>query len=258
MFVCPVCNLPLEASGGAYVCGGGHTYDISRRGYVNLSRTQTARTHGDDKKMAAARRDFLDGGWYSRLRERLCDTLKEGAALDIGCGVGYYLEGMSEKCECAGVDLSKAAVDLACRRKYVKKTELAVAGCDRLPLADGSVQNVTSVFAPIKDSEAARVLADGGRLIRVVAGSDHLIELKREIYEKAQRNPPPDTRADGFTLKSAENLRYRFRLTDGGDIRALFTMTPYYYRTSPADADKLYRLRELDVTAHFYIFVYEK
>ena len=131
MFVCPVCEKPLAQEDGAYVCENRHSFDISKRGYVNLLRAGSAKTHGDDRAMAAARRDFLNGGWYLPLRDKLCGALLPGAAVDIGCGEGYYLEGMSKKCECAGVDLSRAAVDLACRRSYKNKTLLAVANCAR-------------------------------------------------------------------------------------------------------------------------------
>lgn len=65
MLICPVCKKQLSKSGGSYVCPEKHSFDISRRGYVNLLQSQSPKNHGDDKQMAAARREFLNGGFYS-------------------------------------------------------------------------------------------------------------------------------------------------------------------------------------------------
>ena len=42
------------------------------------------------------------------------------------------------------------------------------------------------------------------------------------------------------------------------DIRAVFRMTPYYYRTSPADRAKLEPLETLDTEISFVLAEYEK
>ena len=263
MFTCPICKKMMSITGNAYVCPENHCFDISRRGYVNLLCSQSARIHGDDKQMAGSRREFLNGGYYSRLRELICANIDGGPVADIGCGEGYYLEGICERLKklapdshTYGIDISKAAVDAACRRNYALPAYLAVANCTALPIADQSVAAAVSVFAPINEPELKRILTKDGRFIRVVAGRDHLIELKRAVYEHAQLNPAADNTLCGFELKSAENLRYTVHLDSNADIRNLFTMTPYFYRTSERDMQKLKRLSELDITAHFYIFIY--
>ena len=264
MLICPVYKKQLSKSGGSYVCPEKHSFDISRRGYVNLLQSQSPKNHGDDKQMAAARREFLNGGFYSRLRECICSNIKGSCVADICCGEGYYLEGICQKLSACssdgstyGIDISKAAVDAACRRSYAVQTSLAVANCTALPISDNIVSTALSVFAPISENEVYRVLTDDGILIRVVPGRDHLIELKRTVYDNAQLNPVFDNTLAGFELRGAENLRYTMRL-DGAQTRSLFTMTPYFYRTSEKDRQKLKKLSELEVTAHFYIFVYNK
>ena len=264
MLICPVCKKQMSKSAGAYVCPEKHSYDISRRGYVNLLQSQSPKNHGDDKLMAAARREFLNCGFYSRLRECICSNIKGSCVADICCGEGYYLEGVCQRLSACsnggstcGIDISKAAVDAACRRSYAVQTSLAVANCTALPIADNVVSTALSVFAPISEAEVYRVLANDGILIRVVPGRDHLIELKRAVYDNAQLNPAFDNTLAGFELRGAENLRYTMRL-DSPRIRSLFTMTPYFYRTSDKDRQKLKKLSELEVTAHFYIFVYNK
>lgn len=264
MFICPICKNTMSVSGGAYVCPENHSFDISRRGYVNLLRSQSSKSHGDDKQMASARREFLNLGCYGRLRECICENIGSGPAADICCGEGYYLEGISRKLghdgkdfSAYGVDISKAAIDAACRRKYAVNTYLAVANCTALPLESESISAAVSVFAPLCESEIKRILKKDGKLIRVVPGRDHLIELKRAVYDRAQLNPAFDNTLGGFELTGAENLRYTMHLGSYSDIRNLFTMTPYFYRTKDRDKQKLRELCELDVTAHFYIFIYK-
>lgn len=263
MLICPICKNPLLKSGGSYVCSGNHNFDISRRGYVNLLCSRSSKSHGDDKRMTAARSSFLNAGYYRRLRDCICDNITCGPVLDICCGEGYYLEGISRKLAvCApdssacGIDISKSAIDFACRRKYGVQTELAVANCTNIPVSDSSFACAVSVFAPVSEQETKRILIKNGCLIRVVPGRDHLIELKRAVYEHAQLNPSFDNSLNGFELKNAFNLRYKMRLDNTEAVKNLFVMTPYYYRTSQSDQQKLRSVSSLDITAHFYIFVY--
>ena len=50
IFTCPVCGQRLEKEGAQMKCPSGHSYDISRRGYVNLlmSQASSKKRHGDD------------------------------------------------------------------------------------------------------------------------------------------------------------------------------------------------------------------
>ena len=73
LFRCPICAAPLEREGKTYRCPAGHSYDISREGYVHLlpANQKHGKDPGDDKAMAAARSRFLDTGAYAPLREAL-------------------------------------------------------------------------------------------------------------------------------------------------------------------------------------------
>ena len=62
-FICPVCRKPLERTEKIYRCPDGHSYDISKSGYINLLMSQKSGNHGDDKIMVHARRDFLEKGF---------------------------------------------------------------------------------------------------------------------------------------------------------------------------------------------------
>ena len=95
MFRCPVCAAPLERRDGTYACPKGHSFDISREGYVHLlpANQKHSKAPGDDKEMAAARNRFLSAGYYGHLRETLEQLALRYAGdaprvLDSGCGEG--------------------------------------------------------------------------------------------------------------------------------------------------------------------------
>ena len=95
-FICPVCKEQLNIADRSYACANGHTFDISKDGYVNLlmSQQSSAKRHGDDKLMVRARRDFLKKGFYEPLQKALCDVVSdnltsESVIADVGCGEGY-------------------------------------------------------------------------------------------------------------------------------------------------------------------------
>ena len=69
LFRCPVCGGPLEREDRAYRCEQGHSYDISREGYTYLlpPNQKHSAAPGDDKGMAAARRDFLSKEYYKQI-----------------------------------------------------------------------------------------------------------------------------------------------------------------------------------------------
>ena len=64
LFRCPVCGEPLLREDRVYRCERGHSYDISREGYTYLlpPNQKHSAAPGDDKGMAAARREFLSKG----------------------------------------------------------------------------------------------------------------------------------------------------------------------------------------------------
>ena len=65
LFCCPICGAPLERSEGRYLCPNRHSYDLSKEGYTHLlpANRKHSAAPGDDKIMAAARRDFLSKGY---------------------------------------------------------------------------------------------------------------------------------------------------------------------------------------------------
>lgn len=259
---CPVCSGDLERSGRSLRCAGGHCYDIAKQNYVNLlmSNKSSDKRHGDDKLMVRARQDFLEKNHYLFLREEMCRVAAQHCSgsvdlLDAGCGEGWYtcaLKAELDKggdCSAVGVDISKNALMYAGRRD--PGIAWAVASVASLPVGDESCDLVVSVFAPNDEAEFHRVLRPGGLLMKVMPMENHLLGLKKAVYDKPYANPPAVYEPEGFEIVCRRELRQMIHLRSGQEIRDLFMMTPYYYKTGREDQAKLETLERLDTEAEF-------
>ena len=259
--ICPVCKkkgleTPLFCEGKSLYCENRHCFDISKSGAVSFTQSS-----GDDKDMVKARTDFLSLGAYEPFAKALTAHLTGAETIvDAGCGEGYYsnLFAKITGARVFGFDLSKAAIDHAAKTAKAQETNafFAVGGIFDLPIATNSVDVVTSIFAPISD-EFLRILKPGGKLIVGAAGSRHLYELKAAVYDKIYENEGRRDLPGGFDHAETENLCYKFTC-EGENIRRLFSMTPYCYKTSKQDRAKLDSLESLIITADFDIFTYRK
>jgi len=265
-FSCPVCGKYLYGD-KTLKCENNHSFDKNKHGYLNLlmSNTASSKRHGDDKLMVLARSEFLEKGFYAPVRQSLTDALLRYATpnmriLDAGCGEGWYTAYFANALAdyspaVAGVDISKDALRQAAKRGL---TALAVASTARLPVADGSCQAVLNIFSPPELTEFHRVLSDRGVLIRALPMENHLLGLKEAVYETALLNPPPPTELPGFSLLHAEPVRYTITLDNNEDIRNLFAMTPYYYKTGKNDQEKLHKLTQLTTQVEILVLTYQK
>lgn len=268
LFCCPLCGGALERMERVYVCPGRHSFDIAKEGHTYLLpvNQKHSAAPGDDPGMAAARREFLSADHYRPLRDALCalavtHTGERPAVLDVGCGEGYYTAGIYQALEdagkaprAAGTDISKSILRLAAKRE--KRVEFAVASSFHLPLADGSVDFLLNCFSPLAVEEFHRVLRPGGTFAYVVPSAEHLWELKEVLYDTPYPNEERQTPYDGFTYETVIPVEGRMELRSQAEIHALFQMTPYYWKTPKAGAERLAALERLSVRTGFRIHVF--
>ena len=252
ILICPVCREQLNIDNRSYKCSNRHSFDIARQGYVNLLiGSKNGDKSGDSKESARARHAFLQKGYYSCLKEFMAAKMN-GIVLDICCGEGYYDDYDGEL---YGFDISKEMVRLA--SKGNKKATYFAANLADIPVADKSVDTAMHLFAPFNDREFSRVLKDDGVLYSVIPGENHLIEMKELLYDVPYRNDEKAPDSEILQLVEREKVSEKVHISND-DLYELFSMTPYFYRTSEENKNRLKTAGDIDLTVEFVILKYKK
>ena len=260
--LCPVCGAVLNRVEKTWRCAAGHSFDIARQGYVNLLPVQQKHSlhPGDTREQVVSRREFLNAGFYEPIADTLVRTAAElgcaGPVLDVGCGEGYYSTRLAAAlgAELVGVDISKEAVRFAAAQH--KDALWLCATAAKLPVADGAVGTLTSLFALTVPGEFRRVLRRDGYFLQVLAAEDHLLGLKSIIYpELVFKEKDTVPREPGFELVKSVPIRFTFTV-EGSQVGNLLSMTPHVYRIDREGAQRLEQTRRLTDTASCVLNVY--
>ena len=102
------------------------------------------------------------------------------------------------------------------------------------------------------------MLKGGGKLVVVSPSPRHLFELKEVLYEKPYENKPNVYGLNKFDESEEMIFEYPVVLESQEDIFNLFTMTPYYYKTSAEAVEKLKKVNRLELTCGFSIRTFTK
>jgi 23S rRNA (guanine745-N1)-methyltransferase len=253
-----MCSLPLQRVANYLCCEQKHTYDFAKEGYCNLLLVQQKASSdpGDNKEMVAARKRFLDAGFYSPIAEKLAEivgktTSSQSRTVDAGCGEGYYLDFLAKHgiYNLSGFDISKWAVQAAAKRN--PKIAWAVASNRKLPYAPHSTDLLLSMFGfPIWENFLA-AQSETGKIILVDPGPGHLLELRRIIYPKVnatELTSVAGAEAVGYRLEQEEALHFPIELSSPEQIQDLLSMTPHAFRINEEGRGALARLQHLSVT----------
>lgn len=276
ILICPLCRAPLCKDGKSFICKGErrHCYDISAAGYVNLlppGKASNAKT-GDDKGMLTSRRDFLNAGFYEKISEKAANLILDASDndsitfVDAGAGEGYHtlnilkvIEKAGRKAFAVGLEASKHGALLAAKRaKTVENAVFAAANIFDMPIADGCADAVVSMFAPVADSESARILKDNGVLIVCSSGSRHLWEMRQILYGEPRLSEPLSRVPEGFKLFDHSSVEYGITVSGQDKIHALFEMTPFYYRCPKEGRERLASFEDLDTRVEVEYNIYKK
>ena len=262
--LCPVCGAELNRMDNRYVCPRGHSFDIARQGYVNLLTVQQkhSRNPGDTREQVLSRREFLEAGFYAPIAQTLIDTAKSlgisGPVLDVGCGEGYYSARLAQALgtPLTGLDISKEAV--RCAAGKYKGAQWLCATASHIPVADGSAALLTSLFALTAPEEFHRVLEQDGYFFQVLAAQDHLLGLKRIIYDQLtfkEKDTQPEF--PGFERVQSVPIRFSFTV-EGKQVQNLLSMTPHVFRISKSGAARLTNTPCLTDTASCMLNVFRR
>lgn len=277
--------------------GTRHPFDVARQGYVNLLPVQNKKSKdpGDSQQSIDARHRFLNQGFYQPLQQLIASLVMpslEASAppvqanaktwLDVGCGEGYYTGAIAEALAATpnnhaclvALDISKPAVATTARVAkqhsglwyQVEADRLSatamypmVASASHLPLADASLDAISTIFSPILPEEFARVLTLGGRLIIAKPDAGHLQSMREALFDEVR---PHDS--DKFL----EELLPYFKevathtvaadlILDAQALADLLTMTPYSYRARAGRREALLASTErqpFETTARFVVY----
>ena len=259
---CPICGEQLNLTDRQYCCPSRHSFDIARQGYVNLLTVQQKHSlnPGDTREQVLSRREFLEAGYYAPIADTLVETAKNlnitGQILDVGCGEGYYSSRLADAlgADLTGLDVSKEAVRCAAAKYKGKQWLCATAA--HIPVEDGSVDLLTSLFALTLPREFARVLKKDGYYFQVLAAEDHLLTLKGIIYDQLnfkEKNTVPEL--PGFELVQSVPIRFSFTV-EGKQVQNLLAMTPHVFRIGRDGAERLRKTESLTDTASCVLNVY--
>lgn len=262
-YLCPVCGKELFLKEKSYVCENQHLFDVSKSGYVNLLPVNKKNSvqPGDNKDMIKARVDIMEKNYYKCLADKIISLISHYNplfALDAGCGMGYIADRIKKyfpSCSVLGTDISKFAVMYA-SRKY-KNIPFAVASSNALPIKNHSLDVIICAFAPVFSEEFARTLKKDGILVRVSPGAEHLMDLKKHLYDTPLPNLPDSEEFEGFSLIKEDKAVSIFT-AEGNEIISLVQMTPYYYHADRDLIEKINALSVLQTKLEFDIRMFKK
>jgi len=222
--------------------------------------------------MVLARTQFLNAGVYEEVANRILVIIKDltlnkkqFSLLDAGCGEGYYLNYIFSKlnnvnCEHSfiGLDISKQAIIEAAKRN---KTITWVVGTNKAPpLCVESIDIILCVFGFHSFDGFKNILKQGGKVILVEPGVNHLKELREVIYSEVNKTDSSDfsyARDMGFTLIDTLNINFKTKTINKEQIQQLLLMTPHFFRANKEGRERAAKIDSLDLTVDMVVSILE-
>ncbi|MBN2794120.1 MAG: methyltransferase domain-containing protein [Clostridia bacterium] len=230
---CPICHNPMFVDNELLKCDKKHTFDISKKGYINLLTTNHQGIY--TKSLFESRNIISKAGFFNPMLEALerilkqCVT-KESVILDAGCGEGSHLTQLFHRLGSKGLyigsDISKDSIQIATR----DTAELLwlVADLKKMPLSNQSVDVILNILSPASYEEFHRILNTEGRLIKVIPGKNYLKEIRGliESDKKSYSNASVlNHLSEKMEIIETYEINYKFNLTSEL-AKHLMEMTP--------------------------------
>jgi len=260
LLACPECGDSLVVRDRSLFCAHGHSFDIARQGYVSLLTGASTKMSGDTAAMLEARAAFQDARHFAPIAESVATIVRADerptrSILEIGAGTGYYLAAALDAAPDArgiALDVSKPAARRGARA-HPRAAAILADVWRGLPILDGGLDHVLSVFAPRNADEVARVLAPGGHFIVVTPTTRHLSELIKPLamigVDATKDDRLAETMSAHFTRVDSALVEYPMKLTHP-DIANVVAMGPSAHHATDPRAGLIAALPEaMTVTA---------
>lgn len=237
---CPICfsNLHLKDE-GSMVCDQHHTFDLSKKGYINFLKQAPKENY--EKDLFKSRQEVIKAGMYEPLMEAiheivmpLCRGIKHPSLLDAGCGEGSHLNDLrlrlNNSWHLFGLDIAKTGIHLATDHR--NDTTWLVGDLAQLPIADKSLDVILNILSPGHYDSFKRVLKDEGVVIKVIPQRDYLKEIRQGLYpEKTYSNEQVRAHFErNFCVIQEKEVSYSFKLTELMKPK-LLEMTPLTWQS---------------------------
>lgn len=276
LFMCPVCGEEMTINDAkSLACLNGHSIDLSRQGYINMLLNSTKTKY--DRKMLESRNKISKSGFFDPmiqdisniiLNETPANNRKNSNILDAGCGEGSQLSRVLAILESktdinfqgVGIDISKEGIRIAARD--YPNIIWCVADLSSIPFKNKQFDVVLNILSPSNYMEFHRILKDSGVLIKVIPGSDYLIELRNIFYDRTDKETYSNDKviklfSENFNM--IENRRIFYDVTlNAENIRHLFKMTPLTWNIEKETMEKAIAKGIKNITADFHIIVGRK
>ena len=265
---CLHCDQPLQLLGQRLTCNNGHSFDLSRQGYVNLAKNNHPSQY-DQTLFNLRRRIILESPFYQALHQALLTIIKERPVthlLDAGCGEGSHLYRLSQFLEptlsLIGVDLAKEGIQLA--TDFNQSQFSVVADLAQIPFQENSFDLVLSILSPANYEEFNRVLKTTGRLIKVIPNTRYLIELRSAIanlLEQAEVEYSNEDVEQVFRhhyIKVEDHDVYQKLALSENQRRQLIHMTPLTWRLTTKQKEELFNQLPTTISLDLRVLVAEK
>jgi len=197
IFICPVCKYDINLEGNSLVCGNGHCFDISRKGYFTLLRKNKSRIDDVYNSLLFKNRiSFINEGFYDELHLLISQIINKKSnssiIVDMGCGDGTHdnkiLHLLNNKTAYViGADLSKIGIEYS--SLYVSNNFIPiVSDLNYLPLKNNCADIILNILSPSNEQEMKRILKSDGIIIKVTPKKEYLKELRRAFNIKDYEN----------------------------------------------------------------------
>ncbi len=248
-FQCPKCRSSMALINKNLICESNHSFDISKKGYVNLLLAPHDSIYS--KSLFQARQKTADAMVFHILMDAVAESInrlcgKESISiLDAGCGEGSISAGIYKRLgardiEFHGIDISKEGISIAgnCGLPIL----WSVGDLSNLPYKNEAFDVILNVLSPSNYSEFFRVMKKNSTMIKVVPGPGYLREFRNILFSSTSRASYSNQNVKDLFKKNLSNfksqkMQYSFS-PDELQLHNLIEMTPLLVDRSLASAEK--------------------